>query len=364
MNHWARWEAGSMYHWEEDFAPPVWTLPHPAVYYMIGRHAVAALCAAQPARPTLWLPTFFCPEVARGCSSVAEIREYRDDCRWPGPDWSSLQPGPRDLVLAVNYFGVRSLEPWRDWLASHPCIFVEDHTQDPFSSWSLRSTADYAMCSLRKTLPVPDGAMLWSPKGLALPESPPAWDVQGSMLKLGAMLMKRNFLEGTVAAECKNRYREWQLRGEQELGEAPVCAISPASEAIVARGVPKLWRERRVRNAQLLLEKLKGWQVAQPVFKTWPAGHAPFDVPVVFPSQAEKDRYQRILTEQNIFCPVEWVCDTPDAQATDLSARILSLPIDHRYDAQDIDRIASAVLAVERLSVSATMPLKSGAMNG
>src|SRR5450755_4583438 len=120
MREWGQREIGSMFHWEEDFAPPLWSLPQPAVYYMIGRHAVAALCAAQSTRPVLWLPTFFCSEVAWFCSTMAVIREYRDDCRWPAPDWSSLQPGPNDLVLAVNYFGVRSFEPWRNWLDEHP----------------------------------------------------------------------------------------------------------------------------------------------------------------------------------------------------------------------------------------------------
>src|ERR1043166_6191223 len=143
MCAWARWEAGSMFHWEEDFAPPVWTLPEPAVYFMICRHAIAALCSAQPRRTTLWLPTCFCSEVARFCRDVADIREYRDDCRWPEPDWKSLQPQAKDLVLAVNYFGVRSPEPWRNWQAQNTCILVEDHTQDPFSAWALQSDAPY-----------------------------------------------------------------------------------------------------------------------------------------------------------------------------------------------------------------------------
>ncbi|MGA7559009.1 MAG: hypothetical protein WCF61_04610 [Terriglobales bacterium] len=336
-----------MFHWEDDFTPPLWSFPEPAIYYMMCRHAIAALCAAQPNRPVLWLPTFFCPEVARFCGNVALIREYRDDCRWPEPDWKSLQPAPNDLVLAVNYFGVRSIEPWRDWMGRHGCILVEDHTQDPFSAWALESVASYAVCSLRKTLPVPDGAMLWSPLGLPLPAEPAAGDWRGSVLKFGAMLYKRHYLEGTVAANTKLRFREWQLKGERELSEAPLCAISPISQAMLSSGVPKRWRERRVENAGLLLQALASWDFAKPTFREWPDGHAPFDVPFVFPSRSERDHCQHFLQQHEIFCPVEWPCDTPDTVAIDLSSRILSFPIDHRYTRGDIERIATAVLAAQ-----------------
>jgi hypothetical protein len=353
MREWVRWEAGSMFHWEDDFTPPLWSFPEPAVYYMMCRHAIAALCAVQPSRPVLWLPTFFCPEVARFCSPAALIREYRDDCRWPEPDWQSLQPAPNDLVLAVNYFGVRGIEAWRDWSGRHTCILIEDHTQDPFSTWALESAASYAVCSLRKTLPVPDGAMLWSPIGLPLPAEPPEGDWKGSVLKLGAMLYKREFLQGTVAADRKPRFREWQLRSERELNEAPLSAISPISEALLSPGVPKRWRERRIENARTLLQALASWTTAKPAFRDWPKGHAPFDVPWVFPSQSERDYCQHLLQQRDIFCPVEWPCDTPDTVATDLSSRILSIPIDHRYTREDMERIAAAVLAADNSRVVA-----------
>ena len=47
------------------------------------------------------------------------------------------------------------------WHREHPSIvLIEDHIHDPLSDWSQSSNADYAVASLRKTLPVPIGAML------------------------------------------------------------------------------------------------------------------------------------------------------------------------------------------------------------
>ena len=64
--------------------------------------------------------------------------------RWPEPNWKSLLPDKHDLVMAVNYFGVRTKEPWERWRSRHDCIVLEDHSHDPVSSWALTSTADYA----------------------------------------------------------------------------------------------------------------------------------------------------------------------------------------------------------------------------
>lgn len=339
-------EIGSMLHWETDFSGPVWQWPQPAVYFSICRHAIAALCAAQPRRPRLWLPSFFCPEVARSCRSVADIREYRDNCCRPHPDWTTLKPGARDLVLAVNYFGVRSPEPWRKWREQHDCILVEDHTQDPFSYWALTSNAEYAVASIRKTAPLPDGAILWSPKHFSLPPAPAGCDWQGATLKAGAMLYKRSYLEGKTSRGTKAVFREWQLQGEAELGHAEPSTISPISQAILAHGIPKWWRERRSENARTLLAVLQDG-ATEPVFNKWPEGHTPFDLPLIFADREERDRSQRFLQAEDVYCPVEWVCDSDDAEAMELSSRILSIPIDQRYGRADMERVAIVLRGIE-----------------
>jgi hypothetical protein len=97
-------------------------------------------------------------------AGLIEIAVYADDPCRPEPDWSTLQPANDDVVLAVNYFGIRSGEPWRRWHEKRSCFLLEDHSHDPVSGWALHSRADYAFSSLRKRMPVPDGAILWSPK--------------------------------------------------------------------------------------------------------------------------------------------------------------------------------------------------------
>jgi hypothetical protein len=317
---------------------------------MLARHAVAALVQLNSAnlnsanRPALWLPSYFCPDVADCCSRYCEIREYRDLPHWDGPDWKSLQPQAHDIVLAVNYFGVRDGEPWKNWREQTACVLLEDHSQDPFSEWALESTADFAFASVRKTLPIADGAILWSPKGLPLPEQPVDGNWSGVALKIAAMIYKAEYLCGHGTDMLKTQFRKLQLKGEDLMRRSRISAISPPSFAYIADGAPKSWRRQRADNAQHLLGNLRQNDRVHCLFERWPDGAVPFALPIVFASEQERDSCQSLLRENRIYCPVHWVCQTSDPDALALSKTILSLPVDQRYTSSDMDAISQAIL--------------------
>jgi len=339
-----RWELGSEFHWAGLPEPPFRKWPAPAVWLMLARHAVAALVQLKSAdSPTLWLPSYFCPEVADCCSSLCPIREYRDLPQWSEPDWKSLLPGKHDIVVAVNYFGARTREPWGRWRERTDCVLVEDHSQDPFSPWALNSTADFAFASARKTLPIADGALLWSPRGLPLPNQPNDGDWSGAALKVAALMFKAEYLSGRGPDSLKGKFRQLQLRGEDLLRRSEVSCISPGSFAYVADGVPEAWPQQRKSNARYLHDRLLAIGCVTPLFKKWPEGATPFVVPLVFPSQPERDGWQSALQKRNIYCPVHWICKTSHPEALALSQTMLSLPVDQRYDRDDMECIARAL---------------------
>jgi len=337
-----RWEVGSEFHLPVDPPGPYHRWPEGSVWFALGRHALQALLR-RLRTTTLWLPDYFCEEVARSWRDLAEVRLYEDDPRWPEPDWDSLRPGPRDAVVAVNYFGVRTGDPWFAWREANECVLVEDHAHDPSSEWATASRADYAFSSLRKTLPVPDGAILWSPRGLVLPDQP-AGGADGSELKLAAMLFKGEYLGGG-SDELKERFRRLQLDGEERLAGAEVAGASPATREALVRGVPLPWRARRAENTARLIAALHGWEAAEPLFTAWPADAAPLGAVFVFESAAERDRVRGVLAEGGVYCPVHWAdaAESPSERARDLAHRILTIPTDWRYSAADMARVASLV---------------------
>jgi hypothetical protein len=356
----SRWEVGSEFHWQSSFPPPLLTWPENSRWYVLARHALAALLMeSSHAPPTLWLPSYFCGEVTDFCRDYCKIREYRDDPRWPEPDWDSLRPSGHDFVLAVNYFGVRDGFVWRRWKQCNECLLVEDHTQDPFSSWCQCSTADYAIASLRKTLPIADGALLWSPKGLALPQQPREGDWTGSALKLAAMLRKSQYLESYGVDDLKPLFRRLQADGENFMRNTGPSSISPYSYALISAGFPACWRNQRELNARSLTARLADWNAADLLFRIWPSGAVPFAAVLIFTSQSERDQFQARMIQKNVYCAVHWICRTEQKHALDLSSRILSVPIDHRYNEYDMHRLAD--VALECLNpVSSESRVKAG----
>lgn len=342
----SHWELGSEFHWLGLPQPPLHEWHRPAACYMLARHAIADLLRATSAgRRALWLPTYFCPEVAEICRDICAIREYRDSPEWDQPDWDSLRPNAGDVVLAVNYFGVRTGESWNRWHQDSRCVLLEDHSQDPFSGWAVTSNADFVVVSARKTLPIPDGALLWSPAGRELPTAPADGDWSGVALKAAALTLKAEYLRGNGGPELKATFREFQLRGEQMFRKSRISAISPPSLAYVAAGVPVSWRKQRAKNARYLQATLANATSVKCLFSGWQEGAVPFAFPILFTTEQERDECQSWLRQNHIYCPVHWAVETPDRDALALSKRILSLPVDQRYSESDMDRIVEAVAA-------------------
>jgi hypothetical protein len=335
------WEVGGEFHSPVETPRPFHPWPRPAIWYALGRHAVEAL--VEMLRPrTLWLPDYFCHEAAVGWERLVEIRTYEDDPRWPEPRWETLEAAPSDVVVAVNYFGARERgfdEQGGDF------VLIEDHSHDPFSPLAIGSSSDFAFSSLRKTLPVPDGAILWSPCGRDLPPQPRV-TAEGSELKLAAMLLKGRYLENG-GDRLKERFRRLQIEGEEQLGKASVAAASTAAREAVVGGAPLPWRVRRADNALYLLGALPGLAIAEPLFEEWPAGAAPLGVVLHFESQEARDRVREALRTAGVYCPVHWQIENPASERVlDLSARVLTIPTDWRYSAEDMERIASLLRRV------------------
>jgi len=341
------WEVGGEFHSPVETPRPFHPWPRPAVWYALGRHAVEAL--VELVRPrTLWLPDYFCHEVAVGWERLAEVRTYEDDPRWEEPEWETLKAAPGDMVVAVNYFGAREGTGWEEQ-GGGDFVLVEDHSHDPFSPWAVGSSADYAFSSLRKTLPVPDGAILWSPRGLDLPPQPRE-TAEGSELKLAGMLLKGRYLEDGGDDPLKERFRRLQIEGEDQLGKASVAAASPAAREAVIGGAPLPWRVARADNAVHLLGALAGLTISEPLFDEWAAGAAPLGVGLLFESQEARDRVREALREAGVYCPVHWPIERPASERVrDLSERLLTIPTDWRYSAADMERVASLLREAETL---------------
>jgi hypothetical protein len=357
----APWEVGSEFHWdaaalvsgEPPDGRPGW-LPSPHALFATGCGALAALLRLLAPRGRLHLPSYFCMGVAEALAAHVAPAWYRHLPDGQGPRLETLRAVPGDVVLAQNLFGRDSAEPWAAWASAHPGVtVVEDHTHDPVSTWARSSSASYCLASLRKTLPVPDGALLWSPRGLDLPV-PAGGESVGAALKLTAMILKAAWLSGQAVP--KPTFRALQQAGERAL----LCSAAPA--ATMTRAVLPLvdvWRLRsaRTHNARQLIAALPTRTDTWRVLGDARADTAPFHVQLLCPCESTREALLAHLRQNRIFAPVHWPQPrtqiwSGDDAAADHASRILTIPVDHRYQAADVWKIAMVLQRFESRTVA------------
>ncbi len=351
-----RWQYGSEFHWPDCDAPPAAPLlPPDAVLYGSGRDALRALVRhgmRHRAWKRLWLPSYFCPQVTEAMRACGVRILYYEDMptrRAPALSGSEFRPG--DVLLLVNYFGLRGPET-AESLRGAGIDLIEDHTHDPASAWARSSRADYAFVSLRKTLPLPDGGALWSPRGHALPAPVPLTRQRHSaaLKKLAAMVLETLYLDGQPLR--KATYRALQLAGESEMGCGEISGPSALTRGILSRLPWDAWRARRAANHQALasaLADLPQIEVLRPAPHT---GSCPFCVLLICRTPALREQLRTQLIARHVYPAVLWPIESHRqvalAGAEALSRRVLALACDFRYQTSDVLRVAGLLRRIVR----------------
>jgi hypothetical protein len=351
-----RWEYGSDFHWPTPEEIGMLSRPqslrekaNEALFYGSGRAALSALLnhgRIHRGWQRLFLPTYFCPEVLRAVE-LAGIRlcYYPDSpikkaVRIPDEKLSS-----EDVVLRVNYFGWRGAE-WIIPSSELGCDIVEDHTHDPIGPWAKNSKATFCFASLRKTYPIPDGAVLWSPQGLELPESPPISKehISACYLKLAGMVLKQSYVNGAMVE--KNRYRELLIEGEMCLGRVGVSGMSPVSSILMEVISQDKLRRRRLENFRSFM-KLNSIPESKRLDVDIPKDAAPFCIVLFVQDKRKRDLVREQLIQKQVYPGILWeLPDDSDKEANDFSSRMLSLPCDFRYGGKDLERLSHLLQTV------------------
>ncbi|PIQ23296.1 hypothetical protein COW36_08110 [bacterium (Candidatus Blackallbacteria) CG17_big_fil_post_rev_8_21_14_2_50_48_46] len=321
-------------------AEPHWPFPESALFTWNARSALYLLIQSlKPER--IWLPSFICPQLIDAVSEQVKISFYEIDqtlkpvhLRWTQKLRSD------DLVLCPIYFGMLPSTAFIQALQDSPASMVVDAAQGLFVK-SLFPDG-YTLYSPRKWLGIPDGGVLTGPRiSLKFNELPPPPAVPWLKMQK-ALLLRRDFdFKGKHDIQLQAEWFHLYQRAETEQ-KTGAYAMSSHSRAILNHAVnySEIARIRR-ENFKYLLDQIPDLAV----FKELPEQAVPLGFPIQTP---QRDKLQHSLAKAQIYCPVHWRLENripSEFQNSHLlSEQILTLPIDQRYQEQEMHYLLKHLL--------------------
>lgn len=112
---------------------------------------------------TIWLPEYYCHNVLSFLKrNYSNIKLYYINPFNYKNDFNFLKFARKgDVIVLNNYFGLFEYN-YNPKSTERP-IIIEDHSHAWLSKQSLNSKADFCICSVRKTYPIPGGGVTWIP---------------------------------------------------------------------------------------------------------------------------------------------------------------------------------------------------------
>lgn len=348
-----RWEQGSDFHWMgyENSVAPSPLIKNDVKYFGSGRDALQAIFEyGRTSRgwKRLWIPSYFCQEVVASLLSMRiDVAVYKDGPTEPTPVLEHLKATQGDVLLVVNYFGLRDLSQ-HDVYENVGMEVIEDHTHDPWSQAGQTSYADWCVASLRKVLPVPDGGLIWSPAGHDLPPESPLAIVhkQASLEKLAAMTLKSLYLEGHPVE--KKAFRSLAASGESQIAAGENSGISEWTRHLLPTFPVDEWRKSRWHNFLTFSEALEGVQWLNVLLPSNGPRSCPFSGILVFDSCDRRAYVNEKLIASNVYPAILWPLEKPIVEGIpeeqiNFSRRMLSIHCDARYTTDDMKLVAALI---------------------
>lgn len=305
-------------------------------FYACGRQAIEALIF-QEKWQRIWIPAYFCYEVISHIASTGIEVMFYDDNPLVDNDSSikiisNLPLLSGDVILRVNFFG------FRGFTSNYriPVPVIEDHTHDLLSDWAKNSDADWCIASIRKSLPIAAGGILWSPKNKILPKQVKVSEEckKMALLRYEAMRNKTDYLE---KGGDKKIFRDKFILSEKMIEQLAISGMDRESRTILDNMDINSWTENRKENWEhaVLLLNSKFNVVRPKSFNPW----NPFSIILLCNTAEERTSFRTYLINNDVYPAILWSVPKNSIyrDAVDISERMLSIHCDARYTKSDIE---------------------------
>lgn len=294
------------------------------------------------------IPAFTCqtviePFIKRGYS----VKTYSIDENLrinPETFKEELYESHAQIVLIHQYFGFHTAGNIEQLIREETkkgIVFIEDRTQCLYSSFPILSV-EYVIGSMRKWAALPDGGFAVCRHG-KLHEKPEYYDAELEIEKIEAAEEKYKYLHENQGE--KQIFLEKFSLAECMLDKQEKCfKISPSSLKVQSSlNIDELKQKRRDNYERLYfgLEGSRCVRVVTPPLKKE-------NVPLYYVCLAEnRESLQRHLRENRIYAPIVWpksqMCPVVCKEAEEMYEKSLCIPIDQRYDIDDMDKVVKCI---------------------
>ena len=323
--------------------------PH-VTYFSLCREifSIIARSINKPSGKVL-LPAYTCQtvitpftELGWSCSYFGVTSDLRIDIGSLRRAFTSFHP---DVLVVHPYYGrdlnLDELSVLHE-IKTDGCIFIEDLTQCLFST-QRDSVFDYFVASLRKWFPIPDGAVMFSPKcPLEIDTGNLCENSSFVELELDAM-----FLRGVYYDSGDVRYKEISRRIDKLAVKNASTDVTPHSmsryaHAVLANYDIRTAAAKRLRNYKFLMD-----HVVTPELRKLDIGEVS-SAPLYFPVfSTNREAVIQKLIENRIYAPVLWPVRTQSLLINEVIShifdQILAIPCDQRYGENDLNRVAESL---------------------
>jgi len=303
------------------------------------------------------LPSYLCKEIVKPFREEGvQVKFYKvsetlnvdiDDIK------SKIGPNTKTLLF-IHYFGFpqTSTKKIRSLCKDNNVFLIEDLVQSFLTTCRgrvLGSTGDVAFSSYRKWIPIPDGALLGinneSFRAPPIKKESQASSIYVKYRIMGLRLKGRYLRDQTIP---KRTFRKIFAAADKLQDSTPI-KISDYSKRMLSRFDFNAIIKRRRDNFRHLLNNLKRIELVTPLYKKLPRGVCPLGFPTLVEN---RDRTKKMLIKNRIYPPIHWKLprEVKSPVSRRISDHILTLPIDQRYGAGDMDFISETLGEIEASS--------------
>lgn len=309
-----------------------------------GRTALKAILISQDIKKIL-IPSYLCSSILQPLKELnIHYSFYKQDINL-STDINYLEyllyKENFDAFLCLNYFGLNTSNKkiLKKLVKNMDLLFIEDITHS-FLNEEYDDDTDFYFASLRKWVPIPDGAFITGlNKDINFDST--VYDSIWSN-KLSSMLAKNDYLKNNLGDKLLilNNFNTAEELLDKDI---KISEMSSISKYILSKQNWENISKTRIDNYNFLLTNLPKNNIIRPFISTKPI----VNVPLGFIITCEyRDKLKQHLINNKIYPPIHWIL--PDEiiqendlfkESIDLSKSILTIPCDQRYDINDMKRI-------------------------